>query len=44
QAKWLRMPTEQETLKRMMVEAGFDRVTYHNMTGGIVALHRGIKP
>jgi demethylmenaquinone methyltransferase/2-methoxy-6-polyprenyl-1,4-benzoquinol methylase len=27
-----------------MVEAGFDRVTYHNMTSGIVALHRGIKP
>jgi demethylmenaquinone methyltransferase/2-methoxy-6-polyprenyl-1,4-benzoquinol methylase len=28
----------------MMAEAGFERVTYHNMTGGIVALHRGIKP
>jgi len=28
----------------MMVDAGFDRVTYHNMTSGIVALHRGIKP
>jgi demethylmenaquinone methyltransferase/2-methoxy-6-polyprenyl-1,4-benzoquinol methylase len=28
----------------MMVDAGFDRVTYHNMTAGIVALHRGIKP
>jgi demethylmenaquinone methyltransferase / 2-methoxy-6-polyprenyl-1,4-benzoquinol methylase len=27
-----------------MIEAGFDRVTYHNMTAGIVALHRGIKP
>ena len=26
------------------VDAGFDRVTYHNMTSGIVALHRGIKP
>ncbi|WP_147482248.1 class I SAM-dependent methyltransferase, partial [Pseudomonas syringae] len=23
---------------------GFDRVTYHNMTAGVVALHRGIKP
>ncbi len=28
----------------MMADAGFERVTYHNMTGGIVALHRGIKP
>jgi len=27
-----------------MVEGGFERVTFHNMTGGIVALHRGIKP
>jgi len=26
------------------VQAGFDRVTYHNMTSGIVAVHRGIKP
>ena len=28
----------------MMEAAGFERVSYHNMTGGIVALHRGIKP
>jgi len=27
-----------------MEAAGFERVSYHNMTGGIVALHRGIKP
>ncbi|HAF92511.1 MAG TPA: bifunctional demethylmenaquinone methyltransferase/2-methoxy-6-polyprenyl-1,4-benzoquinol methylase, partial [Pseudomonas sp.] len=33
-----------ETLKGMMETAGFERVTYHNLTGGIVALHRGIKP
>jgi demethylmenaquinone methyltransferase/2-methoxy-6-polyprenyl-1,4-benzoquinol methylase len=38
------MHPNQETLKSMMVDAGFDRVTYHNMTAGIVALHRGIKP
>jgi demethylmenaquinone methyltransferase/2-methoxy-6-polyprenyl-1,4-benzoquinol methylase len=38
------MHPDQETLKAMMVDAGFERVTYHNMTGGIVALHRGIKP
>ncbi len=43
-AESIRMHPDQETLKSMMVEAGFDRVTYHNMTGGIVALHRGIKP
>ena len=38
------MHPDQETLKGMMETAGFARVTYHNMTGGIVALHRGIKP
>lgn len=43
-AESIRMHPDQETLKGMMEEAGFDRVTYHNMTGGIVALHRGIKP
>ena len=39
-----RMHPDQETLKGMMATAGFERVTFHNMTGGIVALHRGIKP
>jgi demethylmenaquinone methyltransferase/2-methoxy-6-polyprenyl-1,4-benzoquinol methylase len=43
-AESIRMHPDQETLKSMMVQAGFDRVTYHNMTSGIVALHRGIKP
>jgi len=43
-AESIRMHPDQETLKGMMVEAGFERVTYHNMTGGIVALHRGLKP
>ena len=43
-AESIRMHPDQETLKGMMTEAGFERVTYHNMTGGIVALHRGIKP
>ena len=43
-AESIRMHPDQETLKAMMGEAGFERVTYHNMTGGIVALHRGIKP
>src|SRR5690554_4091267 len=43
-AESIRMHPDQETLKGMMQEAGFERVTYHNMTGGIVALHRGVKP
>ncbi len=43
-AESIRMHPDQETLKGMMEEVGFARVTYHNMTGGVVALHRGIKP
>ncbi|MFN3581137.1 MAG: bifunctional demethylmenaquinone methyltransferase/2-methoxy-6-polyprenyl-1,4-benzoquinol methylase UbiE [Pseudomonas sp.] len=43
-AESIRMHPDQETLKAMMEAAGFARVTYHNMTGGVVALHRGIKP
>jgi len=43
-AESIRMHPDQDTLKAMMETAGFERVTYHNMTGGIVALHRGIKP
>jgi len=35
-------PTQDE-LKQMMLTAGFDRVRYHNLTGGIVALHIGYK-
>ena len=37
------MHPDQETLKAMMVEAGFEQATYQNLTGGIVALHRGFK-
>jgi demethylmenaquinone methyltransferase/2-methoxy-6-polyprenyl-1,4-benzoquinol methylase len=43
-AESIRMHPDQESLKAMMVEAGFERTSFHNMTGGIVALHRGIKP
>lgn len=43
-AESIRMHPDQETLKAMMQVAGFNPVTYHNMTGGIVALHKGIKP
>ena len=42
-AESIRMHPDQETLKAMMIEAGFERVTYSNMTGGIVALHKGFK-
>ncbi len=39
----IRMHPDQETLKGMMEEAGFDQVYYTNMTGGVVALHKGFK-
>ena len=39
----IRMHPDQDTLKQMMEDAGFMRCDFHNMTGGIVALHRGIK-
>lgn len=39
----IRMHPDQETLKSMMETAGLERVEYTNLTGGIVALHRGIK-
>ncbi len=42
-AESIRMHPDQETLKGMMVDAGFENVTYSNLTGGIVALHRGFK-
>jgi demethylmenaquinone methyltransferase/2-methoxy-6-polyprenyl-1,4-benzoquinol methylase len=43
-AESIRMHPDQETLKGMMEQAGLVRCSYHNMTGGIVALHKGIKP
>ena len=43
-AESIRMHPDQETLKTMMDTAGFVDIEYHNMTGGIVALHKGIKP
>lgn len=42
-AESIRMHPDQETLKGMMETAGFERVTYRNMTGGVVALHKGFK-
>lgn len=43
-AESIRMHPDQETLKSMMDAAGFVNTNYSNMTGGIVALHKGIKP
>ncbi|WP_372747276.1 bifunctional demethylmenaquinone methyltransferase/2-methoxy-6-polyprenyl-1,4-benzoquinol methylase UbiE [Litorivivens sp.] len=42
-AESIRMHPDQETLKDMMEDAGFANTSYYNMTGGIVAVHRGIK-
>ena len=42
-AESIRMHPDQETLKDMMEEAGFSRCEFHNMTGGVVALHKGVK-
>jgi len=43
-AESIRMHPDQMTLKKMMEQAGFVNCSFHNMTGGIVALHRGEKP
>ena len=40
-AESIRMHPDQETLKGMMEQAGFESVEYHNLTGGVVALHVG---
>lgn len=42
-AESIRMHPDQNSLKSLMEQAGFERCTYHNMTGGIVALHKGFK-
>lgn len=39
----IRMHPNQETLKAMMLDAGFEDVDYHNLSGGVVALHKGYK-
>lgn len=43
-AESIRMHPDQQTLKAMMENAGLTQCQYHNMTGGVVALHKGIKP
>ncbi len=42
-AESIRMHPDQETLRDMMEQAGFERCDYHNLTGGVVAVHRGFK-
>ncbi|MCG7657975.1 bifunctional demethylmenaquinone methyltransferase/2-methoxy-6-polyprenyl-1,4-benzoquinol methylase UbiE [Wielerella bovis] len=42
-AESIRMHPDQETLKQMMLDVGFDQVDYHNLTAGVVALHKGVK-
>lgn len=39
----IRRHPDQDTLAAMMRSAGFERVVYHNLTGGVVALHTGYK-
>ncbi len=42
-AESIRMHPDQQTLKQMMEQAGFENCDYHNLTAGIVAVHRGFK-
>jgi demethylmenaquinone methyltransferase/2-methoxy-6-polyprenyl-1,4-benzoquinol methylase len=42
-AESIRMHPDQETLLAMLQAAGFGQARYHNLSGGIVALHRGYK-
>jgi demethylmenaquinone methyltransferase/2-methoxy-6-polyprenyl-1,4-benzoquinol methylase len=42
-AESIRMHPDQETLLEMLRTAGFAQARYHNLSGGIVALHRGYK-
>lgn len=42
-AESIRMHPDQETLKKLMQEQGFEQCDYFNLSGGIVAAHRGFK-
>jgi demethylmenaquinone methyltransferase / 2-methoxy-6-polyprenyl-1,4-benzoquinol methylase len=42
-AESIRMHPNQEALLAMLAEAGFAQTRYHNLSGGIVAVHRGYK-
>jgi demethylmenaquinone methyltransferase/2-methoxy-6-polyprenyl-1,4-benzoquinol methylase len=40
-AESIRMHPDQKTLSDMMSAAGFDKTEWFNLTGGVVAVHRG---
>jgi demethylmenaquinone methyltransferase/2-methoxy-6-polyprenyl-1,4-benzoquinol methylase len=42
-AESIRKHPNQDKLKQMILEAGFKKCTYNNLTGGIVAIHLGYK-
>ncbi len=42
-AESIRVHPDQDTLKQMMEQAGFERVEFFNLAAGVVALHRGYK-
>jgi demethylmenaquinone methyltransferase/2-methoxy-6-polyprenyl-1,4-benzoquinol methylase len=42
-AESIRMHPDQEALRGLMEDAGFEDVQYHNLSGGIVALHVGFR-
>jgi demethylmenaquinone methyltransferase/2-methoxy-6-polyprenyl-1,4-benzoquinol methylase len=42
-AESIRMHPGQEDLRKMMLDAGLEKVEYFNMSGGVVAVHRGYK-
>lgn len=42
-AESIRMHPDQDTLKKLMEDAGLERVQYFNLTAGVAALHTGIK-
>jgi demethylmenaquinone methyltransferase/2-methoxy-6-polyprenyl-1,4-benzoquinol methylase len=40
----IRVHPNQQALKLMLEDAGFSQVEYHNLAGGIAAVHRGVRP
>ena len=42
-AESIRMHPDQDTLRAMMTDAGFDKAEYHNLAGGLVAVHRAYR-
>ena len=42
-AESIRKHPDQQTLKTMMQQSGFEQCTYRNLSGGLVAIHSGVK-